>query len=152
MRKDTRKSAGRMATYSQKMKENGYKQVSFFLSPKSYATLTEMTLNERSLNRSLVGTNNGLLECLSRKEFVYDALKGLGNPNEAIEAIELTIKMFNEMLEEEKKRKAEIQKELEYMVKNGLMPTPEEIAAEVEATDELNLLLLQQRDDYNKSL
>ena len=147
-----RKSAGRMATYSQKMKENGYKQVSFFLSPKSYATLTEMTLNERSLNRSLVGTNNGLLECLCGKEFVYDALKGLGNPNEAIEAIELTIKMFNDMLEEEKKRKAEIQEELEYMVKNGLMPTPEEIAAEVEATDELNLLLLHQRDDYNKSL
>lgn len=140
MRKDTRKSAGRMATYSQKMKENGFKQVSFFLSPKSYATLTEMTLNERSLNRSLVGTNNGLLECLSGKEFVYDALKGLANPNDAIEAIELTIKMFNVMLEEEKKRKLECQKELDYKVENDLMPTPDEIASTIEAEE----LLLRQ--------
>ena len=124
MKKDTRNSAGRVASYSTKMKEKGYKQVSFYLSPKAYATLTEMTLNERLLGSSLVGTNNRLLECLSGNEFVYEALKGLGNPQEAFAAIELTIKMFSDRLEEEKRRISEIQDEVEFMVKQGLIESP----------------------------
>lgn len=140
MKKDTRSSKDRVATYGQKMKALGYKQVSFYMSPKAHTAITKLTVETKRLNASLASTNNTLFESLLDKYFVYQAITNTGSPDEVVAAIELTIKMFNVMLEEEKKRKLECQKEVEFMVENDLMPTPDEIASTIEAEE----LLLRQ--------
>ena len=105
-------TADRSASYSKKMTEKGYKQVGFYLSPKAYASLKEMTVNERLLNNSLVGTCNRLLECFSGNEFVYEALKG---------------RDASELSSEE--RQAAITKAIEYL-QNLLRQVQDEVAAD----------------------
>ena len=100
MKKDTRKSAPRMATYGQKMKALGYKQVSFYMSPKAHSSITTVTVETKILNASLASTANTLFEALTDKYFVYQAITNRANPYEMVEAIDKTIKFLQKIRKE----------------------------------------------------
>lgn len=94
IKKDTRLSTGRVATYAQKMKAAGHKQFSFFLSPQAHDSLKSLTISEQKLGATMGATAQILLNLLREKEFIYLALGGTDNLTKRMDAISQTIDFF----------------------------------------------------------
>lgn len=119
MKKDTRNSKDRVATYAQKMKALGYKQIGFFLSPAAHESIIKLTAVDKRVNSSLAATTNTLFESLAEKYFVYQAITNCANPHEMVAAIDKTIKFLQKIRKQKEEwiavESAEFEARLEHM-------------------------------------
>lgn len=137
MKKDTRNSKDRVATYAQKMKTLGYKQIGFFLSPAAHESIIKLTAVDKRVNASLAATTNTLFESLSEKYFVYQAITNKANPYEMMEAIDKTIKFLQKIRKQNEEEIAEENARFNAMVESGEI-SKETIEADAKFEAEVN--------------